>query len=747
MMDAGVLMFIVSIFHPICHIFLNFNSILGWQPAFIKNLFQTVYSLLHFLVSGKLRMENEKEGDELLENKKPNRLIGEKSPYLLQHAYNPVDWYPWGKEAFTKAKRENKPVFVSIGYSTCHWCHVMKRECFEDEEVAKKLNESFVSIKVDREERPDIDSIYMNVCQMLIGHGGWPLNVFLTPDQKPFYAGTYFPKYSRYGHPGFLDVLARLQQLYQQKQGELASYAEKITEALKQKSQTESGTGPVLEVAHDAYRQLEASFDDEFGGFGQAPKFPMPHQFMFLMRYASLQGEEKALHMTEKSMKAMISGGIWDHIGGGFARYSTDREWLVPHFEKMLYDQALMLYVLAEMYMITKEDQWKETALTLTAFLRREMLDETGVFYSAIDADSEGEEGKYYIWGKEDIFMLLGHEAAEIFCKAYNITEAGNFEEKNIPNLIGTNFQNIAASFGRSVRELKHLLSESREVLRRARGKRVYPHLDDKILTAWNALMIASLAKASRAFQEPEMLDMAQKALAFIESRLWVDGKLHVRYRDGDVRYPAYLDDYAYLLWAYLELYDAVQDPRHLNRAMDFCEIMFDSFWDHENGGFFFTGKSSEALLLRQKQAFDDALPSGNSVAAVMLWRLSKYTGEMSYAEKAKTILACFQEDIEQYPGSFLFMLQSLMGIAAGGREIVITGSSEQDRARFKKSFIRRFLPFDCLIEADPLDPRPFWADKTEKEKPFVLFLCEHFACQQPVYDLQDALEALEKMD
>jgi uncharacterized protein YyaL (SSP411 family) len=681
-------------------------------------------------------------------NNKPNRLIAEKSPYLLQHAYNPVDWYPWGEEAFEKAKRENKPVFLSIGYSTCHWCHVMAHESFEDEEVARILNEKYVSIKVDREERPDIDSIYMRVCQMLTGHGGWPLSVFLTPDQKPFYVGTYFPKRSRYGHPGFIDVLTQLYEKFKANPKEITAISEQITKSLKQSVQAHEKDRLQSAALDRTYRQLANSFDGIYGGFGGAPKFPIPHMLMFLMRYYRWKGQENALLMTEKTLNGMANGGIYDHIGYGFARYSTDAMWLVPHFEKMLYDNALLLTVYTEAYQLTKNERYKEISEQIIEFVKREMTSKEGAFYSAIDADSEGIEGKYYVWDKDEVLNVLGMELGDLFCEAYDITENGNFEGHNVPNLIHTDLASIAKKYELNEEQLKEKLETAKQKLFAERALRVYPHVDDKILTAWNALMIAGLAKAAKVYENRSYLDMAQQALAFIETHLIQDGRVMVRYRDGEVKNKGFIDDYAYLIWAYIEMYKATFERSYLKRAMERTQEMIELFWDEENGGFYFTGKDAEQLIVREKEIYDGALPSGNSVAVVQMIRLARLTGDLQLLDKAEAMYSTFKRQVEAYESGHTFFLQGLLLFEMPTKEIVIFGKKgDEKREQLLKQLQKAFIPnYSVLVAEHPSDfstIAPFAAEYKPIGDETTVYVCENFACQKPTTDVAAVIKQL----
>ena len=684
------------------------------------------------------------------ENRKPNRLIYSKSPYLLQHAYNPVNWYEWGPEAFEKAKKENKPIFLSIGYSTCHWCHVMAHESFEDEEVAKILNEKYISIKVDREERPDIDSVYMRVCQMMTGQGGWPLSVFLTPEGKPFYAGTYFPKRSRYGRPGFVDVLTRLYDKYKENPDEIIHVAEQATEALRQSARASGTERLSFAAVEKAYRQLSNSFDAVYGGFGGAPKFPIPHSLMFLMRYYQWKRDDRALLMVEKTLNGMANGGIYDHIGYGFARYSTDAMWLVPHFEKMLYDNALLVIAYTEAYQLTKNERYKEIAEQIIEFVQREMTSQDGAFYSAIDADSEGVEGKYYVWTPDEVMNALGSELGELYCRVYDIDEEGNFAGKNVPNLIHAyaQMERIARRYRLTEEELREKLEEARKRLFAARSSRVHPHVDDKILTAWNALMIAALAKAAKVYERRDYLQMAKRALSFIETHLWQNGRLMVRYRDGEAKHLGIIDDYAYLVWAYIEMYEATLDLAYLQKAKTCMEQMIDLFWDEKGGAFFMTGSDAEALIVREKEIYDGALPSGNSVAAVQMIRLARLTGDLALLEKAETMYKVFRRQVEAYESGHTFFLQGLLLLETPTAEVVLFGKQgDEKREQFILKWQHTFAPNVFLLAAEhPVDVAgiaPFVAEYEPLGDETTVYVCENFACQQPTTDIESVAEEL----
>lgn len=588
-------------------------------------------------------------------NKKTNRLINEKSPYLLQHAYNPVDWFGWNEEAFQKAKTENKPIFLSIGYSTCHWCHVMEHESFEDEEVANILNNYFVSIKVDREERPDIDSVYMSVCQVMTGGGGWPLNLFLTKDKKPFYAGTYFPKTSKYNQTGFMEILESINDVWVSNKDHVLTTADQVVKTLKGYSEDDS-FDISKDILSEGFESFLNSFDSVFGGFSKAPKFPSPHNLSYLLSYYKATGEKRALEMVKITLKSMYKGGIFDHIGFGFSRYSVDEKWLVPHFEKMLYDNALLAMAYIETYEITKDNIYKEVAEKIFTYILRDMTSPEGGFYCGEDADSEGVEGKFYLWDFTEIYKVLDMEEGNLFINYYGIQREGNFEGRNIPNLIGEELEDLDKA------DLKDKLENIREKLFDYREKRIHPHKDDKILTSWNGLMIAAFAKAGMVFHEKKYKDVSTKALDFIFSKLQrEDGRLLARFRQGESRYQAYLDDYAFIIWALIEVYEGTKDYSYIKKALELNKQMIELFLDKEKGGLFLYGKDSEELILRPKDIYDGAIPSGNSVAAMNMLRLFKITGDINLKEEAESIFKVFGNSINKIPRAHAKTLEALL--------------------------------------------------------------------------------------
>lgn len=568
-----------------------------------------------------------------------NNLANESSPYLLQHKDNPVNWYPWGKEAFEKAKNENKPVFLSIGYSTCHWCHVMAHESFEDTEIAELLNKYFVSVKVDREERPDIDSIYMSVCQAMTGGGGWPMSLFLTPEQKPFFAGTYFPK------PTFQSLLKQINKLWQTGREKLVLSGNEIEKVISRENPAQGEA--TRSIIDKAYSQLERSFDKEYGGFGSAPKFPMPHNLIFLMDYYCVTDKKQALDMAEYTLTQMYKGGIFDHIGGGFSRYSTDRYYLAPHFEKMLYDNALLIISYINAYAVTNNELYKEIAERTAEYIMREMTDGQGGFYSAQDADSDGEEGKYYTFNYDEIPELLGKEAGEKFNDYYGITKHGNFEGKNIPNLLGNT-------------EIDDRMSEYLPKVYEYRKSRTKLHLDDKILTSWNGLMIAAFARLYRIIGDSKYLDAAEKACDFIEEKLAEGNTLYVSYRNGRRGNLGFIDDYAFYIHALICLYEATFKQKYLDRTIELCRKSVNDFYDNKNGGFYLYGSENEQLIMKPKETYDGAIPSGNSVMAYNLVMLSQLTdGDFSdIKEKQLEFMAGAAED---YPSGYCCYMSALL--------------------------------------------------------------------------------------
>jgi hypothetical protein len=692
--------------------------------------------------------------------RKANRLIREKSPYLLQHAYNPVDWYAWGEEAFEKARSEDKPIFLSIGYSTCHWCHVMEHESFEDAEVARLMNEAFVSIKVDREERPDLDHVYMAVCQMITGGGGWPLNVILTPDKRPFFAGTYFPRESRFGRLGMVDLAPRIKELWRTQREEVLNSASKVMLALRQVPEAFPGQLPGKEVLDAAYRQLAERFDQVRGGFGQAPKFPTPHNMLFLLRYWKRTGESKALEMVEKTLQAMRSGGIYDHVGFGFHRYATDSEWLVPHFEKMLYDQAMLVIAYTEAFQATGKPEYATTAQEILTYVLRDMTAPNGGFYSAEDADSEGVEGKFYVWNLEEIYSVLDPDEADLVKRVLNTKPSGNFAEEATGRLTGSNILHLEAPLSRVASELKlprdevaQRLEKARKKLFDAREKRIHPHKDDKILTDWNGLMIAALSKAAQAFDQPEYADAATKAADFIlQTMCDPNGRLLHRFRDSEAALAAHVDDYAFLIWGLLELYEAGFDVHYLQRALALNNDFMDHFWDADGGGFYFTADDAEELLVRNKEFYDGATPSGNSVAALNLLRLARITANVNLEERAELLARAFSANIRQFPSAYTQMLVALEFIVGPSYEVVIAGPSGTDDTQSMLRELRRVFVPGKVVLLRPTDVdspaiiklAAYTAQLVSLDSKTTAYVCANYQCELPTTKSDKMLELLQ---
>lgn len=664
-----------------------------------------------------------------------NRLVDEKSPYLLQHAHNPVDWYPWGAEAFETARRTDKPVFLSIGYSTCHWCHVMERESFEDPETASLINRCFVPVKVDREERPDIDAVYMSVCQALTGSGGWPLTILMTPQQKPFWAGTYLPRHSHGGQPGLTELLTGVAELWSHERGQLLHAGEEITAHIARQAAS-GGKSPCKELLQRAAEAFSRSFDEQYGGFGSAPKFPTPHNLLFLLEYSRLERDADVLRMVEKTLVQMARGGLFDQIGGGFSRYSTDRAWLAPHFEKMLYDNALLSYVYLEAGVRTKNGFFSTVARRTLDYVLRELTGPEGEFYCGQDADSDGVEGKYYLFSPHELQELLGPEAGERFCRWYGVTEAGNFEGKSIPNLLSNR------DYGREPEGLDFL----RQKVYAYRLRRTRLHLDDKVLTSWNALMIAALAKAHRVLGDERYLHTAERAAAFLQRNMTSpEGRLFLRWREGEAANPGQLDDYTFLAWALLELYEADYGVQHLERAAELASELEKHFWDAEADGFFLTADDAERLITRPKEAYDGAAPSGNSVAGLILFRLWELTGETRWRELAQRQLAFLAGNAWEYPMGYGFALLAVCEQVYPSRELVCAtaaGIPEGLRETAGGGRLRTLLK--TKENAERLGKTaPFTSAYPIPKTGCAYYLCENGACKAPVFDLERLKEML----
>ncbi len=690
---------------------------------------------------------------------KKNHLAGQKSPYLLQHVDNPVDWYPWGEEAFEKARREDKPIFLSIGYSTCHWCHVMEEESFEDPEVAALLNDAFVNIKVDREERPDIDEVYMTVCQMLTGSGGWPLTIIMTPDKKPFFAATYIPKHSRFGRPGLMELVPRIKQMWQTDREKLLQSAEEISHYLQKAVVVEEGGRLDEGVLKAAYQSLAQTYDARYGGFGQQPKFPSPHNLLFLLRYWHRSHEPRALEMVTHTLEQMRLGGVYDHIGFGFHRYATDARWLVPHFEKMLYDQAMLAQAYLEAYQATGRDLFGRTAQEIFTYVLRDMTDPRGGFYSAEDADSEGEEGKFYLWTVEEIRHLLPEKDARRVIRLFNLSPEGNFLQEAGGKKTGANILHLTASpatlagqEGMSEAEFNQWWRRIREVLFQAREKRVHPLKDDKILTDWNGLMIAALARGARILNDSTYLAAARKAADFVLQQLQdKDHRLRHRFRDGEAAIPGYLNDYAYFIWGLIELYQTAFEPHYLAQAVALTEQTLAHFWDKEQGGFFQSPDDGEALLVRKKEVYDGAIPSGNSVMVNNLLRLSRLTGRSEWEEKAQQVVSSFAGTVKRTPAGYTYLLTALDFAFGPSHEVVIVGNPQSEDTRtLLAGLFKPYLPRKVVLFKPEPDRNeqlealvPFLKGMTALQGKATAYVCQNFQCQLPTTRLADMYRQL----
>ena len=678
-----------------------------------------------------------------------NRLIDQKSPYLLAHAHQPVAWFPWGEEAFAKAAAEQKPVFLSIGYATCHWCHVMAAESFMDQEVATLLNNHFIAIKVDREERPDIDQVYMTVCQMMTGSGGWPLTIIMTPDKRPFFAATYIPKQSRFGGAGMLDLLPKVAEVWREKPGELIDVAARIVDALQQSTQAGAGQELTADLLSAGYHALAATFDPGRGGFGDAPKFPTPHNLIFLLRYWRRSEEPAALAMVEQTLQAMRRGGIYDHLAGGFHRYSTDGGWKVPHFEKMLYDQAMLVIACTEAFLATGNQEYRETAEATIQYVLNSLLTGSGGFAAAQDADSEGEEGKYYLWTLDEVRSILTPEEAAAFTTAYEVTQQGNFTDPFNPGLTGRNV--LYRSPGILLQRPDRHLVAAEMKLAAARTGRVLPLIDDKVLTSWNGLMISALARAGRAFGVAAYTDAAGRATDFLlETMRGADGRLLHRYRDGEAAISAQAEDYACLIFGLLDLYQATFTVRYLTRAVELMTEFTTRTWDPVGGGFFSAADDATDLIVRQKEQYDGAMPSANSIAFLDLLLLARLTGEPAYEEQAGLLSRFMARAVERSPLIATFFLAGLDYALGPAQEVVVVGSEGTvDTAAMIRALSERFLPSTTVHVkpagggADLSAVAPFTAPLEMKDGRATAYVCSGQACAAPAVGVEAMLRAL----
>ena len=682
------------------------------------------------------------------ESKHTNRLIHETSPYLLQHAHNPVDWHPWGEEALSRAKKEDKPILLSIGYSSCHWCHVMEKESFENEAIAKIMNDHFVNIKVDREERPDLDEIYMNAVQVMTGSGGWPMTVFLTPDLVPFHAGTYFPPEDRGGMPGFPKVLVTVSDYYRTHHQEVSNMAAQMKSTLQQIVEIVPSKESMEEkTLSNAFENLERQFDPNDGGFGGAPKFPSSMALSFLLRYWKRTDTRKALGMVEMTLEKMANGGIWDQLGGGFHRYSVDDRWLIPHFEKMLYDNALLSRTYFEAYQATRKKRYQQVGEEILQYVLREMKSPEGGFYSTQDADSEGEEGKFYVWTRDQVREILGPEEGTAFSAYYGVTPHGNFEEGKSVLHVASTLEKISELYGTPIPDLKVLLEKGRKKLFGEREKRIKPGRDEKVLTSWNSLMISSFVDGFKVTGEEKYLGGAKEAARFILQEMKKDGDLMRVFRKGRCRLKGYAEDYAFFIQALTDLYEATFEIDWLQEADELNRRMIRQFWDEGRGGFFFSGKENESLIAQSKSPYDNAIPSSNSVAVFNLLRLGYLTGEDSLKQKAEQILRLFYKFLSEHPAGFAHMLSGF-SFFIGPEEVGIVGSKNDPRTQLMvKEIYLAFLPNKILSFKDPKEEikgnwLPFLKDVKVAGAP-AAFICKGFTCLPPARDEKELRKIL----
>ncbi|MBI4525613.1 MAG: thioredoxin domain-containing protein [Deltaproteobacteria bacterium] len=677
-----------------------------------------------------------------------NRLIHETSPYLRQHADNPVDWYPWGEEAFARARRENKAILLSIGYSACHWCHVMEHESFENQDIARSMNENFVNIKVDREERPDLDEIYMNAVQMLTGRGGWPMTVFLTPEGRPFYGGTYYPPEDRYGVPGFPKILRAVAEAYRERSEEIDKRAAELVNALKGLAKVEESQRPFSgDLLRRSAEQLSRNYDPNYGGLGRAPKFPNTGAFEVFLRYYWKSKDQRFLDMVTHTLTQMALGGIYDHLGGGFHRYSVDERWLVPHFEKMLYDNAQLILIHAQAFCVTRNPLFRRVIDETLDYLLREMLQPEGGFYSTQDADSEGEEGKFFVWTREEIVRILGDETGAVFCRIYDVSETGNFEGKNIVHPIMTAEQ-ASKYFKRDISEIEDLIAAARKTLFQERERRPKPFRDEKILASWNGLMLSALAEALKLSFHAGTIQAAEKTVGFIFARMFQGEMLFHSYKDRQAKNPGYLDDYAFLAAGLINLHEVLPGRGYMERALQIVEKMIREFWDEREGGFFYSGVSHEPLITRTKPFFDGSVPSGNSIAAQVLLKLYHHTGREEYLKMAERLLRLCYDGIEKQAFGFAHMLAAFDFYMEKPKEIVLLGDeSDPGTKELLQKIHSVYLPNKILQlgKSPQALGSPLLAGKTQVAGKPTVFVCHNFTCSLPVTEWEELKPLLER--
>jgi uncharacterized protein YyaL (SSP411 family) len=695
-----------------------------------------------------------------VEKKKPNSLINETSPYLLQHAYNPVNWFPWAEDSINMAKKENKPIFLSIGYSSCHWCHVMAHESFEDNDIAKLMNEKFINIKVDREERPDIDDVYQRACQLVTGNGGWPLSVFLTPDLKPFYVGTYFPKDNRYGMPGFGEVLKQLDEAFNFRKNDINSTTSEFMNSLIASSKNSSLTNKDLEIDKSILDESALNLlhiaDFTYGGFGMSPKFPNVSNLLFLLRYYDISKIEKFKDFVVFTSEKIMYGGIHDHLGGGFSRYSTDQKWLVPHFEKMLYDNSLLVILFSEVYQITKDTKFKMTVEKTLGYVLRDLLNEDGGFFSAEDADSEGEEGKYYLWSKKEISSIIQNPLhLDIFCEYYDVSQGGNFEGKNILNT-KSSYPHLSKKYSLDLDDIKNIIDENSLKLFNAREKRIRPQKDDKTILSWNALSISSFVKGYRITDNELYLNTAINAVKFIETKMKSsDGSLYRIYKNGSSKIPSYLDDYAFYINALLDLFEVKPDTQYIELAVQYTDYLTKNFWDSDEHNFYYTSDFHESLPIRNKILHDLAIPSGNSVSVSNFIRLYHITGNNDYLNFAEKMMKVSLLSAAENPFSFGCLLSSAYLYIKKPLEITFVSRGAHSKKSALLDFINKaFIPngilsiIDKSCNLESLEKYSLFQNKSliNKNSPYseeFVLICKDFTCSSPIINIDDLKEVL----
>jgi len=681
--------------------------------------------------------------------KTSNRLVHETSPYLLQHAHNPVEWYPWGPEALDKAREENKPIFLSIGYSACHWCHVMAHESFENEQTARLMNQWFVNIKVDREERPDVDAVYMKALVELTGHGGWPLSLFLTPDQKPFFGGTYYPPSRKYNRPGFADVLTEVHERFSGKQSEVDSRANQILEKLNPGHSGQPKKDlPDIALIEQAVGMLETRFDVDYGGFGNGMKFPEPMVYTLLLRHWQRTGSQPPLEMLDKSMTRMAEGGINDQLSGGFHRYSTDKEWAVPHFEKMLYDNALLAKLFLETFQATKQDIYKDTACATLDYVLEELTAPDGGFYSSQDADTAGGEGEYYVWELKEVLNLLGPRHAKVFSRVYGVTPSGNIGKKNVLR-VKESMEKVSEAEGIAIFEVQHIITKGKQTLLEARTKRQKPATDEKIITAWNGLMITAFSRGASVLSDAKYLTAAQKGAKFIWKHQWNDAGLLRIHKDGESKIHGCLDDYAYFLQALLSLYEACFEFTWIEKAKQVADKMIEEFWDDENSGFYITSKSQAQLITRLKNPADEAIPSANAIAVLSLITLAHVTGKDEYRERAGEALQTFRPLMEKSPPAFTGLLSALDAYSSFPAEVIFTGPKDHPAFKEMQAVVQEdYRPNKILLWSEnetTQNELPLTQGKTAVKGEPTVYLCQKQTCHPPVHSGKALMNVLER--